>query len=468
MAPTRGSETDTLIGIEDVYGTAFDDRIIGNSETNRLEGGFGNDNISGGEGADYIFGGSGNDHIDTGNEDSEGFSYDTGDNFADGGDGNDVLIGRDGNDTLQGGHGNDIIFGEDGVDQIIGGDGADRLTSGSGFDIVDSGAGNDILLLDSYGDNVTGGAGADYFGFASATSPIQGIEFNIRDFDVSGGDIIDLSIWSWYAAAQESVPVEFIGSAEFDADAGPQVRYALTADGNTEIQFTDKGQVDLSETRTILLLGSHVLSTDDFLLGYSLTDGNDVVTGTEYPDDLTGRLGDDILRGAGGDDYIDGGAGNDDLAGGEGADYVVGDDDDDLVYGGPGNDYLWGMNGADKLGPGFGVDRLYGGLGNDLFDFNQGDTGVGAAARDAITDFAKGDRIDLTGIDAKSSAVGDQSFFFIGGAGFVSGQATGQLHVVTVGGVRLIEGSVDADSAPEFQIEILGYGGGFVRSDFVL
>ncbi len=70
---TGGSGTDTLVGIEDVYGTEADDTITGTSSTtvgNFLAGAGGNDTLAGGpgngDGPDWMDGGSGIDTVDYG------------------------------------------------------------------------------------------------------------------------------------------------------------------------------------------------------------------------------------------------------------------------------------------------------------------------------------------------------------------------------------------------------------------
>src|SRR5205085_3137272 len=68
------------------------------------------------------------------------------------------------------------------------------------------------------------------------------------------------------------------------------------------------------------------------------------------------------------------------------------------VYGGSGADTITGSAGADWIFGGGGADQLTGGSGNDIFYYDavsQSTTG----ASDRITDFANGDRIDLSGID---------------------------------------------------------------------
>jgi hypothetical protein len=53
--------TDTLLNIENVEGSQFNDNITGDANANRLEGGAGNDTIDGGAGFDTLVGGIGTD-----------------------------------------------------------------------------------------------------------------------------------------------------------------------------------------------------------------------------------------------------------------------------------------------------------------------------------------------------------------------------------------------------------------------
>jgi Ca2+-binding RTX toxin-like protein len=84
-----GDGTDTVVGIENVEGSHFDDTLIGDAGANDLFGWGGDDTVSGGDGDDYL----------------------------DGDEGDDVLDGGNGNDTPYGGSGTDACTnGEDVTD----------------------------------------------------------------------------------------------------------------------------------------------------------------------------------------------------------------------------------------------------------------------------------------------------------------------------------------------------------------
>jgi Ca2+-binding RTX toxin-like protein len=77
---TGGAGTDTLSGIENVTGSAFNDTITGDGGANTLWGGAGNDILNGAGGDDALYGGAGHDILNGG----------TGADLLDGGDGTDV------------------------------------------------------------------------------------------------------------------------------------------------------------------------------------------------------------------------------------------------------------------------------------------------------------------------------------------------------------------------------------------
>ncbi len=96
------SGTDTLTGIENVYGGGLGDTIRGDDGPNVLNGGAG-------DGADHIEGRGGADSIDGGD----------GDDVLDGGAGPDTVDGRCGADQVGGGPGDDLLHGDNGDFYIL-------------------------------------------------------------------------------------------------------------------------------------------------------------------------------------------------------------------------------------------------------------------------------------------------------------------------------------------------------------
>jgi Ca2+-binding RTX toxin-like protein len=117
-----------------------------------------------------------------------------------------------------------------------------------------------------------------------------------------------------------------------------------------------------------------------------------------------------------------------------GNDKITGNTANNVIIGGGGEDNLNGGGGEDTLIGGLGSDQLTGGEGRDRFIFNSVDEIGQGANQDKILDFNTGlDTIDISGIDANSLSVGNQSFTFIGASDF-SGQA-GQLRYIDVSGI---------------------------------
>ncbi len=162
-----------------------------------------------------------------------------------------------------------------------------------------------------------------------------------------------------------------------------------------------------------------------------------------------------------------GGTGNDTMVANEFGSVLSGNSGNDVLYGLGGADLLSGDAGNDVLIGGLGKDLLAGGDGADLFVFGQGDTGKTAKLADEIVDFShsKGDKIDLTGIDANTKTKGDDAFTFIGSDKF--SHHAGELHFQVVKGNLFLSGDVDGDGRADFMIKI-DHLTTIVDSDFFL
>ncbi|CAN5312264.1 hypothetical protein BH10PSE6_BH10PSE6_40700 [soil metagenome] len=323
---TGGAGVDTLISIEYLMGSTFDDTLTGDSDDNVLSGGFGNDTLIGGDGNDtlesgsILIGGTGDDFYNLDNsaalvfEDPSG-GIDTVAPWADytlpanvenltfdghsrggaAGTGNDldnVIIGLsyDISFTLSGLDGNDTLNGGSASDNLNGGNGDDVLNGGLQADTMVGGVGNDVYIVDNLGDVVTEQADA---GIDTIQSTISYV------------------LWP------------------------PNVE-----------NLTLAGQQNISGTG------------NDF--------GN-IITGNARDNSLYGLGGNDSLDGLAGNDTLDGGSGDDVLDGRNGDDVLVGGSGNDTMRGGSGNDRLNGNEGSDTLDGGTGADDMGGGLGSDLY-----------------------------------------------------------------------------------------------------
>jgi Ca2+-binding RTX toxin-like protein len=223
--------------------------------------------------------------------------------------------------------------------------------------------------------------------------------------------------------------------------------------------------------------------------------------GTPGDDILAGNARDETLIGGAGVNTLDGGAGVDtasyagatagvsvdlaqfdfqsvnavttdrlanieNLIGSTRADSLSGDAAANLLDGGQGADSLRGGDGADTLIGGAGGDTLAGGAGADLFIFRFASESTGAgAARDLVLDFdrAAGDRIDLSGIDARTSLAGDQAFNLVS----YYTKKPGEIMVSAEAGGYVVKGDINGDGASEFMIKVMG-SSTLTATDFVL
>ena len=144
--------------------------------------------------------------------------------------------------------------------------------------------------------------------------------------------------------------------------------------------------------------GGYTIANDVVIENASGGSGDDVLLGNDSDNVLDGNNGDDTIMGRAGDDTVNGGNGTDALHGDAGNDTLNGGRGNDSLYGGEGNDTLNGGNGADRLDGGSGDNELTGGRGGDIFVFTE-------AGTNTITDYERGEDIDLSGLDVTSADV---------------------------------------------------------------
>ena len=325
-------------GIDGVYGSAFNDTLIGFDQqgtgagdifTNQFYGAGGNDSISGLAGNDQLYGGADQDTIYGG----------SGDDTVDGGTGNDQLYGDAGNDLIAGGDGRDLVYGGDGNDVI---DTSSSL-AGERPDIgypglypADSDVNNDK-------DTVYGGAGDDTIRTGDDADSIHGD---------AGNDSID-------------------GGVDNDTIFGD-------AGNDTIIGGEGADSIDGGEGNDLIYGG----------YGPSVPDSVNIPDAT----DLAPNNGTDLIHGGTGNDTVFGMDDKDTIYGDSGNDQLHGGIDDDKLYGGEGNDTEYGDEGNDTLYSDAGNDSLFGGDDRDLF--------IGGNAGDAVDGNEGGndvDTLDLTG-----------------------------------------------------------------------
>ncbi|WP_109796309.1 FecR domain-containing protein [Minwuia thermotolerans] len=177
-------DSDSLIGVENVEGSAFSDSITGSATGNILSGGGGNDAINGAGGDDTLRGGAGVDTLNGGiGTDIADYSQAAGAAIVDLGAGTASNDGDGGSDSLVdienvvGSGFGDAITGDGGANVLNGGAGDDTLVGGAGADSMDGGDGTDLVDYSGEAQGVavdlTAGTATDGGG---ATDALTGIE----------------------------------------------------------------------------------------------------------------------------------------------------------------------------------------------------------------------------------------------------------------------------------------------------
>ncbi len=141
------AQGDTILNIENLVGSNYNDRLRGSGADNVINGGSGADNLRGFNGDDRLFGGDGADTV-----------------FGDSGD--DVLVGGAGADVLVGGNGRDRFIFSDGdtgrgsnADTIFDFNRTEDLVDLSAIDAIDATAEDDAFTLLELGAEFSGAGG---------------------------------------------------------------------------------------------------------------------------------------------------------------------------------------------------------------------------------------------------------------------------------------------------------------------
>ena len=340
------AEGDTLVGFENIIGSAFVDTLTGDSGDNIIEGGDGADIIDGG--------GEGSD----GNTASYA-SSDLGVTV-------DLTLALGTAQTSAGDADGDMLTN---IRNLIGSAFVDTLTGDSGDNIIEGGDG---------GDRIKGGEGSDtvsYAGSGDANGDGMGVTVNLDTLAVSGDD----------AEGDELTSIENIIGSAFDdtltGDSGDNIIEGGA--GNNMLYGGDGDDTFIGGAGNNMLYGG---DGDDTFIGGAGVDNIDAGTGDDtvsYANSGSGvKIHFQVFGGIQDADYSAGIA-NGDAAGdtlGAVMDNIIGSAFNDDISGNRFANDLYGGAGNDTLNGETEADNLFGGAGNDTYVFGVGD------GTDTITD----------------------------------------------------------------------------------
>ena len=257
---TGGAGNDTLVSIDNLDGSSYDDRLSGNVGNNRLNGAAGSDTV--------VLAGTITDHS---------FAFSLGNTTVTSADGGtDTLIGIE-RAEVEGSVYNIVagtnaanagLIGTDDADLMLGFNGIDKLSAGGGDDVLIGGAGDDVMV---------GGTGNDTY------------------FVQNAGDVVD-------ETGSDGIDTVF-----------SSINYSLV-----------KAAGVIGDIENLTLIGAAVTGRGNELNNTVTGNGaNNNLFGNAGNDHLIGRDGDDTLTGGTGDDWLNGGTGNDTLKGDGGTDTAI-------------------------------------------------------------------------------------------------------------------------------------------------
>jgi len=415
--------TDIVTGVANygfkIFGSGGVDVLTGGTGDDIISGAGGADTVRGGGGADFLYGGAGTDTFGYGAGDSTTAHWDVVADFVSGQDKLDISAADGGNVTIAHfGSTSFVYFGNAGTGfsavQVYG----DIQTS----DLIVSGAATGITIFGSFGvETLRGGAGKDVLVGGQGTTTLIGAGGSDILYAGAGTDTFT------YGAASDSTFAAFdlivgfdYGTDKIDISAIDGGKITLARyEGNT---FVYTAEVGGSFQTAIAVQGTALKSTDLLISG--------------GPNQAFTLVGD-------------------------GASHNVAD----VLVAAGGNDILYGLDGADTLTGGGGADFLVGGTGADTFVF-LAVSDSSAIASDLVYDFssAQGDRIDLSGIDAKTGG-GNDAFTVVSAFSNVSGQLV--IGPADGLGYHHLSGDVNGDGVADFVIA-LQVTGTLTASDIIL
>jgi Ca2+-binding RTX toxin-like protein len=458
LATGRGyggtAEGDTLVSIENVFGSNYNDTLTGNSSANELRGGDGNDVLKGGGGNDYLEGGYGNDILQSsGNSGGGGF----GRSILDGGAGDDTFRATTTLDTVIGGTGSDTLdFSNEqyGVRISLGDpmpwwaswesshaqfSSIENLTGSQGQDILVGDGGTNVLRGLGGRDALVGGGGADvmYGGTDHDTYYVNNASNIVWEYAGEGGDAVFASVSYALPAGSE---IEQLNAADYYGTApinltGNEFGNFMTGNAGDNIIDGGGGADNMSgskgnDTYIVDNVGDSLFEHGDiYSTPENESEGFDtVLTSVSFDVGLYSEI--EVLQATGTNPLV-----------------LIGSLDNNLIIGNDGSNLIDGSYGKDTLTGRGGPDHFQWSSINEIGWFN--------FDPDIVTDFKKseGDLLRFDLIDADETVAGNQAFQFIGTAAFTG---PGQINWGTNGTDTFIQLNTNADPTVDGIIQVLG------------
>ena len=453
--------TDTVLNIEEVTGSNFDDLIIGDANNNVLDGNGGADTLDGGAGDDNLHG--------------------------------DIFVNV-GDDSITGGAGNDFLDGSGGalfakppdfsfaMEDLAGGgmdvDAFDfmALTPGEDFVVLTNNfsLGPDLTLgvfdqagalidTDDDGSPLGNGLASAIHGQVNSDGTIHLKVSGFNDFDFdgfsdtnTGGGHNQTGAYELFVFLGFTDPADVAIGLDIAVYSGVFNDYNIVDLGSSSFTITDLNSGDgddgadtIVNFERVEFSDRTVTTTGEIING---TAGADALDGGLGNDSIFGNVGDDTLKGFAGEDTLEAGGGNDSLLGGDGDDMLIimdtifafldgGADTDTLTVGG-GNTVNFDFIGVQSSATIDGIEEFdIGGTGANSVVFDVNDI---INITDGINDlpdnpmFQQVDTLVVTGIAGGNVDVSTGNPFNAGVATNVAGQSGYTAFHEPVSGVTLV------------------------------
>ena len=369
------AEGDRLSNVENLVGSAHDDRLFGDDGANTLSGGDGDDQITANLGDDTVEGGAGADTMQ-GDEDggirigtaqigSDTLSYESSAgsvtidlsrqyaagnataeqlraHYATGSGGHASGDKFRGFENVTGGMGNDRLTGDGFNNILIGGPGADRLDGGNAVTAAGAdgnfGTEDDVSTSGTDTASYAGSSAGVTITFSAVVKRVSNVETTTHDGAGSGGDAQGDRLLNIDKVVGSAHNDTFIASRWHASDLTETQTFDGGANATMDDPMTTRDETKDSDTVSYQKLNTDVtvvLGSANYLRIENVTggSGDDTLTGDANANILNGGAGADLLVALGGADTLRGGSGNDTLDAGGGF---------DLLDGGPGADFQQG------------------------------------------------------------------------------------------------------------------------------